>query len=133
MSLHEVLATALAQALRTHAPLGVAINGVFDAPPARAVRPYAVVEEAVLTDWSTKDMAGREGRLTIALFDLGERTSRLRALTGEVSAALAAVPRDLGEGWRIVSLDFVRSRVVREGEARTAAIIEFRVRVLQAN
>lgn len=133
MSAHAVLAEALAQALAAHAPLGVAINGVFEAPPARALRPYAVIEDVVLVDWSTKDMPGREGRLTIALFDLGEGTARLRALAGDAADAVLGLPRDLGEGWRIASLSFVRSRIVREGEARRTAIIEFRVRMLRAN
>lgn len=133
MSAHAVLAEALAQALAAHAPLGVAINGVFDAPPARAVRPYAVVEEAVLVDWSTKDMPGREGRLSIALFDAGEETARLRMLAGAVTEAVLGLPRDLGAGWRIASLSFVRSRIVRESEARRTAIVEFRVRMLRTN
>lgn len=133
MSAHTVLAEALAQVLIAHAPLGMAINGVFDGPPARAVRPYAVVEEAVLADWSTKDLAGREGRLTIALLDSGERTARLRTLAGEVVDAVLGLSRELGEGWRVVSLSFVRSRILREGEARHTAIVEFRVRMLQTN
>jgi hypothetical protein len=133
MSAHEVLTDALMQALTAHAPLAAAVNGVFDTAPLRAVRPYAVIEDAVLADWGTKDMVGREGRLAIALFDTGERTARLRMLAGEVTTAVAGLPREPGEGWRIASLAFVRSRIVREGEARLAAIVEFRVRMLQVN
>lgn len=133
MSAHEILADALTGALTAHAPLAGAINGVFDAPPARGVRPYAVVEEAVLADWSTKDMTGREGRLSVTLFDTGERRARLRGLAEEVVAAATGLPRELGEGWRIASLAFVRSRIVRESAAGSAAIVEFRVRMLQAN
>ena len=133
MSVHQVLADALADALKAHAPLGVAVNGIFDAPPGRAIRPYALVEEAVLTDWSTKDLTGREGRLSVVLFDEGERTARLRGLMEQVVDAVAGVPRELGEGWRVASLVFVRSRVVKDGERRWAGIVEFRVRVLRVN
>jgi len=35
---------------------------VFDAPPVRGGLPYAVVDEPVLSDWSTKTWVGREGR-----------------------------------------------------------------------
>ena len=131
MSAHDVLADALAGVLRGHAPLMAQINGVFDAAPPRAVRPYALVEEAVLTDWGTKDLAGREGRLTVTLFDQGVSPRRLRGLVGEVEAAVLGLPRMLGEGWRVASLSAVRSRVVREGEGRWAALCEFRVRMLQ--
>jgi hypothetical protein len=133
MSAHGVLADAVGAALRGHAALGVAINGVFDTPPARAVRPYALIEEAVLADWSTKDLAGREGRLAVSLLDTGEGGERLRMLADEAIAAITALPRELGEGWRIASLAFVRSRIFREGPGMCAAVIEYRVRMLQAN
>ena len=131
MSAHGVLADALAAALRAHAPLMAGINGVFDAPPLRGVRPYALVEEAVLTDWGTKDFIGREGRLTVTPFDQGPSPRRLRELIGEVEAAVLGLPRMPGEGWRVASLSVVRSRVVREGEGRWAGLCEFRVRMLQ--
>ena len=133
MSAHAALAEALVDVLIGHAPLGMAINGVFDAPPVRAVRPYAVVEDAVLADWSTKDMAGREGRLTVMLFDIGEGPKRLRGLADEVVAAVEAMPRELAEGWHVASLIFLRSRIVHEGERRWAAIVEWRVRMLRVN
>ena len=130
MSLETLLQVALRDALAAHAPIGEAVTGVFDAPPVRAARPYALVEETLLADWSTKDMAGREGRVTVALFDEGERPARLRGLAGEVEAALAAMPRAIGEGWRVASLVFVRQRIVREEGLRWAAVCEFRVRLL---
>ncbi|MES2442783.1 MAG: DUF3168 domain-containing protein [Pseudomonadota bacterium] len=131
MSLDSVLHEALVAALAGHAPLTAIVTGVFDAPPVRAARPYALIEETVLTDWSTKDMAGREGRITLVSFDEGERPVRLRALASEVEAAMAALPRAIGEGWRVASLVFVRRRTVHEGGRRWAAISEWRVRLLQ--
>jgi len=132
MSAHTVLAEAVEAVLGAHPGLGIAINGVFDAPPVRAVRPFAVVEDPVLVDWGTKDMIGREGRLAVGLF-AGEDRARLRALADHAAAAVAGLPRELGEGWRIASLAFVRSRIFREGPALCAAVVEFRVRMLQAN
>lgn len=127
MSVQEVLQGALVEALA-----GLAVTAVFDAPPVRAARPYALVEEAWLADWSTKDMAGREGRFAVALFDTGERPARLRALAGEAEAAIEAMPRVLGEGWAITSLTLLRSRIARDGEARWTAVSEFRVRMLRS-
>lgn len=132
MSAHAVLTEAVEAALGTHPGLGIALNGVFDSVPRRAVRPYAVVEDALLVDWGTKDMIGREGRLTVGLF-AGEDRKRLRALADQIGAAIAGLPRELGEGWRIASLAFLRSRIFEEGPGLCAAVIEFRVRMLQAN
>jgi hypothetical protein len=133
MSAHTVLTDAVEAVLGTHPGLGILINGVFDAPPARAVRPYAVVEDPVLVDWGTKDMMGREGRLTVGLFEAGEDRKRLRVLADQATAAVAGLPRELGEGWRIASLAFLRSRIFREAPELCAAVVEFRVRMLQTN
>ena len=132
MSAHVQLAEAVEALLGADSSLGVVINGVFDSPPSRALRPYAVIDDAVLVDWGTKDMMGREGRLSVVVFGDEDR-KRLRALADQVSAAIPGLPRDLGEGWRIASLAFVRSRIFREGPGMCAAVIEFRVRMLQVN
>ena len=126
MSVEVVIRDAMVAALG-----GLDVTGVFDAPPVRAAFPHAVIEEAVLADWSTKDMAGREGRVAVSLRDGGERPARLRVLAGAVAEAVEAMPRELGEGWRVASLVFVRSRIVREGELRWVAVSEWRVRVLK--
>lgn len=129
MSVHGVLQAALAAALRGQ---GLAVTGVFDAPPVRAARPYALVEESVLGDWGTKDMAGREGRVAIALFDGGESPARLRALAGEAEEAILAMPRAIGGGWAVVSTLLLRARISREGEGRWKSVSEFRVRMLRS-
>jgi hypothetical protein len=121
---------ALMQAAVVAALDGLDVTGVFDAPPVRGALPYAVVEEAVLADWSTKDMAGREGRLAVSIFDGGERPVRLRVLAGAAEDAVGAMARELGEGWRMASLVFVRSRIVRDG-VRWVAMSEWRVRILK--
>lgn len=132
MSAHTVLNQAVEAVLGSGPGFGVVINGVFDSPPQRAVRPYAVIDDAVLVDWSTKDMIGREGRLSVVVFG-GEDRKLLRRLADAVTALIPTLPSDLGEGWRIASLAFVRSRIFREGPGLCAAVVEFRVRMLQAN
>ncbi len=85
----------------------------------------------MLVDWSTKDMMGREGRLAVGLFEAGEDRARLRALADHAAAAVAGLPRELGEGWRIASLAFLRSRIFREGPGACGGdAVEFRVRML---
>ncbi len=101
---------------------------VFDAPPVRAALPHALVEEPVLADWDTKDWRGREGRLAVTLADGGERPVRLRGLLATVEDWLPDMPPDLGAGWRLVQLRFLRSRLVRSGE-RWTGTAEFMVRM----
>ncbi|MEG3161874.1 phage tail protein [Sphingomonas sp. LB2R24] len=74
---------------------------VFDAPPVRGGLPYAVVDEPVLSDWSTKTWVGREGRVLLTLFDGGERPVRVRALLAAAEEGLEALAPDLDEGWRV--------------------------------
>lgn len=128
MSVQALLQAAVAVAID-----GLDVTAVFDAPPVRAALPYAVVEEAVLADWSTKDMDGREGRFAVTVRDGGERPVRLRVLAGAVEDAVAVMDRYPGEGWRIASLMFVRGRIVRDGESRWMSVSEFRVRMLREN
>ena len=131
MSVGELLQAALAAALREDAVLAEGLTAVFDALPVRSARPWALVEEPALTDRGTKDAAGREARIAVVLHDTGERPVRLRGLAGAVEQVVAALPAELGEGWRIASLALLRSRVLREGEGRWAALVEFRVRMLR--
>ncbi len=130
MSVQALLQAAVAAALGEHAALTGAVTGIFDCPPVRSRRPYALIEEAMLADWGTKDLAGREGRFAVRVLDTGERPVRLRVLAGAVEDAVAAMPRLLGEGWAVASLVFVRARITRDAEGWTS-VSEFRVRMLR--
>lgn len=69
--------------------------------------------------------------------DKGERPARLRGLVAEAEAALEAMGQDLGD-WRLVTLHYLRSRVVREPQTRSAngaapawaGVVEYRARML---
>lgn len=108
------------------------LSAVFDAAPARAAPPYAVVGDPVLIDWSGAGVTGREGRLTVTLWDAGEVPARLRALLEAAEAAVLAMGPELGGGWRVASLLLVRSRVARAGGDRWTGVSEFRVRMYRA-
>ncbi|MES2986893.1 MAG: DUF3168 domain-containing protein [Pseudomonadota bacterium] len=131
MSVQGILQAALLAALEGHAGVADAVTGIFDAPPVRSARPFAVIDEALLADWGTKDLAGREGRFAVRVLDVGERPVRLRVIAGAVEDAVEAMPRMLGSGWAVASLVFVRSRIARDGEG-WASVSEFRVRMLRS-
>jgi hypothetical protein len=108
------------------------IGRVYDAPPIQAALPHALIECDLESDWSHKSGVGREVRLAATLFDKGERPERLRQLSGEAEAALAAMGGSIG-GWRLVTMRYLRTRVVREPKGGWAGVIEFRARMLTAD
>jgi len=128
VSARAVLQAALVEALREADGLA-ALTKVFDAAPARAALPYAVVDDPVLIDWSTKDWAGREARFAVVLHDAGERPVRLRALVAAVEEAVTGMAADLGEGWRLVGVVLGRERVARGSGERWLAMSEFVARM----
>lgn len=132
MSAAVMLAEAIRTALHAHAPLAEGLAGVFDAPPVRAATPHAVIGEAQLSDWGTKDMAGREVRVVVSLHDAGESPARLRRLSGEVETAMTGLPRAMGGGWELASRVLLRARVERGGEGRWIATSEWRLRMLKS-
>ena len=114
------------------AALVVALDGiapVYDGAPPRAAFPYILISDSPVTDWSTKTERGREIRLALTVWDDGEEAESLRTLMIAVEAAMDGFPRDLS-GWRVASLVFLRSLISRDPGAPSAALIEYRVRVL---
>ena len=126
----QALQAAAVSVLEAHPVLSTELTGVYDGPPPRAAFPYVVIAGGTTTDWSTKTAAGREIRLALTVWDDGEEASRLSSLTGHVEDAVAALPRDVG-GWRIASVVFLRSMVVRDAAGSWAGLVEYRVRMLE--
>ena len=103
---------------------------VFDGPPARASYPYVSIDAASETDWSHKSGTGREVPIAITVWD--DVPERLSRLSGEIEQAVNAI-NDLTaglNGWQLVSLRFVRRRIVRDVAGPWAAAIDFRARLL---
>lgn len=129
MSVRTQLHVAMVEAMRA-APELAPLTGVFAAAPARAARPYATLDDPVLSEWGTKDRPGREARGTLILRDEGEAPTRLRTLADAAEAALLAIPVIPGGEWQLVSMAVLRSRVLNDGNGRWAAMIDFRARLL---
>ncbi len=109
MSAEVAVRAAVIAALKGDGALTAGLNGVYDGDPGRCALPYAVVGEAIGADWGGKDVAGREVRLTISLFETV--AERLGPRMARVEAVLAMTPPH--EGWRIVTARLARSRVAR--------------------
>ncbi|MEA3042315.1 MAG: hypothetical protein QOJ53_205 [Sphingomonadales bacterium] len=107
------------------------LSGVHEEMPIQAAAPHAMVGAGLETDWSHKSGAGRELRLSVILRDQSERPGRLRALAAKAEAALQEMPVEL-DGWRLVTLVFVRSMTVAESSGRWALTLDYRARMLAA-
>lgn len=126
MNASEALARAAAEVLAVVEGLG----GVHEARPVQAAFPHAVVETGAELDWSHKTGVGREVRLAIVVRDQGERSARVRGLAAAAEAAVEGIGGEL-EGWRLVSLLFVRGRVLAEAKGAWRAESEYRGRMLK--
>jgi hypothetical protein len=132
MGAGDSLQTAALDVLRTVQGLGV-----YEGQPVQAAFPYAVVEAGSENDWSHKTGAGRDVRLAVILRDQGERPVRLRALIDQCEEMLAALEGAIDE-WRLVTMLFLRSRLVREQRRPSSgsgqawvAMIEYRALMLR--
>jgi hypothetical protein len=105
------------------------IGGVYDGPPLQAAFPYALVEAGPESDWGHKSGSGREVRLAVTVRDEGERPARLHALMAEAEAAMEGL--SFPDDWSVVTMRFVRSRVVRDPKGLWAGVIEYRARMLE--
>ena len=105
------------------------LNGRYPGAPVRGAFPYATVEAGPETDWGHKSGIGREVRLAVSVRDCGEHPARLRRIAGQVESAVGAIEGS-GDGWRIVSLVFLRSRLVPQGDRHWLAAIDYRARML---
>lgn len=102
------------------------LTGVFDGPPARASFPYVVIDAGTEAQWGHKSGAGREVMLAVTLWD--EQPARVHDLADAVEAAVGATA--LVEGWALVTMQFLRRRIVRDVAGPWAAAIDFRARLL---
>jgi hypothetical protein len=107
----------------------VAGLGTYAMAPVQAAYPFATVDGGLETDWSHKSGVGREVRLAVTIRDKGERPERIQQIEAQAEAAISGLGGATGN-WRVVSMNFMRSRLVRE-ETGWAAVIEYRARMLQ--
>jgi hypothetical protein len=107
------------------AALATLVHGVFDGMPSRVSAPYVSVGVAEGADWGTKDRAGREVRLTLALVGVGSAVDDVAA--GRIDAVIAGL-RGLAGGWSVVSARVVRTRFsfAREGGWRHEVVVRCR-------
>ena len=110
----------------------VAVTRVFEDARAKGTVPFLTLRELSAGDWGTKDRAGRDLRVGVAVRDEGESGARCAGLAAQAEAALLALGRDL-PGWRIVTVVPVRNALLAEGAGRWVALVDVRVRMMEEN
>lgn len=102
------------------------LTGVFDGPPARAAYPYAAIDASTESDWSHKSGSGREVLVAVTLWD--DQPARLQMLADSIEEKVLMA--ELAGAWRLVSLNLIRRRIIRDVAGPWAAAIDFRARLL---
>lgn len=103
-----------------------ALTGVYDGPPARAAYPYLVVDASTEVDWSHKTGAGREVPVALTVWD--NQPARLQDLAEQIEHQISGL--EVAGMWRLISIGFVRKRVLRDVAGPWAAALDFRARLL---
>lgn len=106
---------------------------VFDAPPTRAAMPYVVVAHPMLAAGDAVGIAGRSGTIAVTCIDDGARPDAVRALLGTVETAMASLPAQLDDAWRVTSVRLARSAVDQGKTGRWTATSLFTVRMFRSN
>ena len=101
------------------------VHGIFDGIPPRVSAPYVSVGAADGADWGTKDRAGREVRLTLAL--IGAESAADDRAVKRVEMAVAGL-RGVAGDWSVVGARAVRTRFTsrREGGWRHEIVVRCR-------
>lgn len=107
-----------------------AVNSMTEEAPSRASLPWLGIVASASADWSVKDAIGREVRVAVELHMRGDDRATGAALAKEVEARILAMPR-AQNGFDIVTVTFLRSRVEQRANNLRAVLSEFRFHLLE--
>jgi len=105
------------------------LNAIAEEAPSRTALPWLAIAASASTDWSAKDVAGREVRIALELHCRGDQPTSAAALVAAIEARMASLPA-AQPGFRVVTAQFLRARAEQRGSNTRAILIEYRFRVL---
>jgi hypothetical protein len=111
------------------ATLVTMLNAITEEAPSRTALPWLAIATSASVDCSTKTEAGYEIRIAVELHLRGDQPEHGAAVTAAVQASIAALPRDM-DGFRIVTLQFLRSRAEQRANNTRAMLLEYRFRTI---
>ena len=123
------LRAALVDWLAADPALAGTLNAVVEEAPVRAALPWLAIAASASADWSTKDQTGREVRIALELHCRGDRPDTAAGLVAAIEGRIAALP-PAQDGFRIVTIQFLRARAEQRPANTRAVLIEYRFRLL---
>lgn len=126
MSGEMVVRAAMLAALRGDAGLMALVNQVSDGEPAKASAPWLLLGDASVTGWGARGVDGITLRQPLMLTVRGDDLARVTAVLERIDAVWRAMDGALGD-WRITSLRFERSRIIRS-RTEWRASVDYAVR-----
>ena len=125
------LRAALLAWLAADPSLAAQLNAVTEEAPPRTALPWLAVAASASTDWSAKELRGREVRVALELHCRGDQPDAAAALVTAIEARIAALPSSQ-PGFQVVSIAFLRARAEMRAANTRAVLLEYRFRVLAA-
>lgn len=123
------LRAALIEWLRADPTLAAELNIVAEEAPARASPPWLGLAASASADWSVKGAAGREVRVALEYHYRGDDPATGVAVAQAIEDRIASLPQPQ-DGFDVVSIVFLRSRVEQRPGNIRAALVEYRFRLL---
>lgn len=124
------LRTVLTQWLRTAPALVGKLNAVEEESPISASPPWLAIAASASTDWSTKELQGREVRVAVELNTRGDDPAGDGPLVSAISRRIETIPK-AQDGFSIVTARFLRARAERRPRNLRAALLEYTFRLLE--
>ena len=128
--METLLRAALVGWLRDAPELAGQINSIEEESPLSTSPPWLGIAASASTDWSTKDMRGREVRIALELNTRGDDTAGDGALVAALDRKIEALPESQ-DGFVIVNTRFLRARAERRARNLRTVLLEYQFRLLE--
>ena len=125
------LRAALIAWLAADPALSSQLNAIVEEAPSRTALPWLALAASASTDWSAKEVPGREVRIALELHCRGDLPASAGDLVSAIEARITSLPAGQ-TGFRVINTTFLRARAEQRAANTRAMLIEYRFRVLSA-
>lgn len=123
------LRAALIEHLSNESQIADQLSAITEEAPVRASLPWLAIVASASADWSHKTGEGREIRVALELQARGDEPATAAQLVRSIENRVTAIPAEQ-DGFRIVSVQFLRARTEQRGGTARAVLLEYRFRLL---
>ena len=123
------LRAALIEHLSNDSQIADQLSAITEEAPVRASLPWLAIVASASADWSHKTGEGREIRVALELQARGDEPATAAQLVRSIENRVTAIPAEQ-DGFRIVSVQFLRARTEQRSGTARAVLLEYRFRLL---